>query len=153
MGRLEVRFYLIQKKSFKLIHIQPTNLPIQRCPLPCFLPLGFVPTVSRSPHRGRNTKRSRCSNLQHYSSFLRFGEIWHQRQAMCTYDLFPLPPPSLPVPVDFWRRFQTRQMAILVAETALKNAAFPLCAAVRPSVRPPASHCTRSGSESNLSFQ
>ena len=107
-GQIGGSIFLNPQKSFKLIHIQPTNLPIQRCPLPCF-PLALSPLFLAT-----SGKEYKEVPQQQPATLLFISAIWRDLapEEMCTYEFVSPPPPSLPIPVDFWRRFPTRQMAI-----------------------------------------
>ena len=131
-GQIGGSILLNPKKSFKLINIQPTNLPIQRCPLPCF-PLALSP-LFLARHIGEGIQRgpaaATCNITLHFCDLARSGTRGNVYIRICF--------PSSSQSTDTRRllaAFSNSTNGNLVAETALKNAAFPLCAAVRPPVR------------------
>ena len=129
MGRLEVRFYLTQK-SFKLINIQATNLPIQGCPLPCF-PLALSPLfLATSGKEYKEVPQQQPATLLFISAIWR--DLAEGRQCVHT---ICVPSSQSTGTRRLLAAFSNSTNGNLVAETALKNAAFPLCAAVRPPVR------------------
>ena len=131
-GRLEVRFYLTPQKSFKLKNIQPPNLPIQRCPLPCF-PFALSP-LFLARHIGEGIQRgpaaATCNITLHFCDLARSGR---GRQCVHTIGF-----PSSSQSTDTRRllaAFSNSTNGNLVAETALKNAAFLPVVRCGPPVR------------------